>query len=160
MSDADQPRPAPAPGAPPTPDARRARRLGEDVRRLLDAPNFAALATLMPDGSPKVEPVWVGREGDHVLVATDARGLKGRNLALDGRVALSITDYANPYEQALIRGRVIETRPDDELVVLDRLSQQYIGRPFPRRKWSARVVYVIEAHVARYYRSPLEHTPG
>ena len=50
-------------------------------------------------------------------------------------------------------------RPD-ELVVLDRLSQQYIGRPFPRRKWSARVVYVIEAHVARYYRSPLEHTPG
>ena len=134
--------------------------LGADARRLLDAPNFASLATLMPDGSPKVEPVWVGREDDFVLVATDARGVKGRNIAGDTRVALSITDYQNPYEQLLIRGRVVETRSDDDLVVLDRLSEQYLGRPFPRRKWSSRVVYVIAADVARYYRSPLEHTPG
>lgn len=134
--------------------------LDADVRRLLDAPNFAALATLMPDGSPKVEPVWVGREGDLVLIATDRRGIKGRNLELDPRVALSITDYTNPYEQALIRGRVIETRDDNDLVVLDALSQRYLKRPFPRRKWSSRVVYVVEADVARYYKSPLEHTPA
>ena len=133
--------------------------LDADVRRLLDGANFASLATLMPDGSPKVEPVWVGREEDLVLVATDARSLKGRNVAGDARVALSITDHENPYEQALIRGRVIETRNDDELQVLDALSQQYLGGPFPRRKWSSRVVYVVEAHVARYYKSPLEHTP-
>lgn len=131
-----------------------------DVRRLLDAPNFAALSTLMPDGSPKVEPVWVGREGDHILIATDRRSLKGRNIELDKRVALSVTDFANPYEQALIRGRVIETRDDNDLVVLDALSQQYLNRPFPRRKWSSRVVYVIEADVARFYKSPLEHSPA
>ena len=131
-----------------------------DVRRLLDASNFASLATLMPDGSPKVEPVWVGREEDFVLVATDSRSLKGRNLAEDGRVALSVTDYANPYEQALIRGRVIETRDDNDLKVLDALSQQYLGKPFPRRKWSSRVVYVVEPQIARYYKSPLEHRPS
>ena len=84
-----------------------ARALDANVRRLLDAPNFASLATLMPDGSPKVEPVWVGREGDLVLIATDSRSLKGRNLDADGRVALSVTDYENPYEQVLIRGRVV-----------------------------------------------------
>ena len=137
-----------------------ARALDANVRRLLDAPNFASLATLMPDGAPKVEPVWVGREGDLVLIATDSRSLKGRNLDADGRVALSVTDYANPYEQALIRGRVIETRDDNDLQVLDALSQQYLGKPFPRRKWTSRVVYVVEASVARYYQSPLEHTPG
>ena len=137
-----------------------ARALDADVRRLLDAPNFASLATLMPDGAPKVEPVWVGREGDLVLIATDSRSLKGRNIDADGRVALSITDYENPYEQALIRGRVIETRDDNDLQVLDALSQQYLGKPFPRRKWTSRVVYVVEASVARYYQSPLEHTPG
>ncbi|MBJ22307.1 MAG: PPOX class F420-dependent oxidoreductase [bacterium] len=134
--------------------------LDADVRRLLDAPNFAALSTLMPDGSPKVEPIWVGREGDHILIATDRRGVKGKNLELDKRVALSITDFGNPYEQALIRGRVIETRDDNELVILDRLSHQYLSKPFPRRKWSTRVVYVVEADVARYYKSPLEHTPA
>ena len=137
-----------------------AQALDANVRRLLDAPNFASLATLMPDGAPKVEPVWVGREGDLVLIATDSRSLKGRNLDADGRVALSVTDYENPYEQALIRGRVIETRDDNDLQVLDALSQQYLGKPFPRRKWTSRVVYVVEASVARYYQSPLEHTPG
>ena len=136
-----------------------AKPLDPDVRRLLDAPNFAALSTLMPDGSPKVEPIWIGREGDHVLVATDERGLKGRNIALDKRVALSVTDYTNPYEQALIRGKVIETRDDNDLQILDALSQQYLDKPFPRRKWSSRVVYVIEAEIARYYRSPLVHSP-
>ena len=134
--------------------------LDSDVRRLLDAPNFAALSTLMPDGSPKVEPIWVGREGDHLLIATDQRGLKGKNIELDKRVALAITDFENPYEQALIRGRVIETRDDNDLLVLDALSHQYLDKPFPRRKWSSRVVYVVEADVARYYKSPLEHTPG
>ena len=137
-----------------------AQALDANVRRLLDAPNFASLATLMPDGSPKVEPVWVGREGDLVLIATDSRSLKGRNLDADGRVALSVTDYENPYEQVLIRGRVVETRDDNDLEVLDALSRQYLGKPFPRRKWSSRVVYVVEASVARYYQSPLEHTPG
>jgi len=137
-----------------------AQALDANVRRLLDAPNFASLATLMPDGAPKVEPVWVGREGDLVLIATDSRSLKGRNIDADGRVALSVTDYENPYEQALIRGRVVETRDDNDLKVLDALSRQYLGKPFPRRKWSSRVVYVVEASVARYYQSPLEHTPG
>jgi PPOX class probable F420-dependent enzyme len=135
------------------------RTLDEDVRRLLDAPNFAHLATLMPDGSPKVEPVWVGREGDHVLVATDRRGIKGRNIARDPRVALSIVDEHNPYEQVLIRGRVVETRDDASLEALDALSHAYLGRPFPRRRWPSRVVYVIEPRIARYYKSPLEHTP-
>jgi len=130
-----------------------------DTRRLLDAPNFAHLATLMPDGAPKVEPVWVAREGDRILVATDERTLKGRNMARDPRVALSIVSSENPYEQALIRGRVASVRGDDELRYLDRISQQYIGAPFPRRKWRSRAVYVIEAQLARYYLSALEHRP-
>jgi PPOX class probable F420-dependent enzyme len=129
--------------------------LDADVRRLVDGPNFAALATLMPDGSPKVEPVWIGRDGDHILIATDRRGLKGRNLELDKRVALSITSVDDPYEQALVRGRVVETRDDNDLTVLDELSSQYLGRPFPRRKWSSRVVYFVEPSIARYYQSPL-----
>jgi len=134
--------------------------LNDDIKRLLDAPNFAHLSTLMEDGSPKVEPCWVGREGNWVLIATDSNGIKGKNIARDKRVALSIVDFNNPYEQVLVRGAVIETRDDNDLRVLDKLSQQYLGSEFPRRKWSTRVVYVIEPSVARYYQSPLQHTPG
>ncbi len=137
-----------------------AKELDDDVKRLLDPPNFAHLATLMADGSPKVEPTWVGRHGNFVLIATDSRGIKGKNITRDCRVALSVTNFENPYEQALIRGVVIETRDDNGLEVLDALSRQYIGSEFPRRKWSSRVVYVIEPSVARYYQSPLKHTPA
>jgi hypothetical protein len=122
--------------------------LSDDAKRLLDAPNFAALTTLMEDGWPKTEPVWIGR-----------KSIKSINIERDPRVALSITDYANPYEQLLIRGRVVEAREDNDLAIMDALSQKYLGGPFPRRKWSSRVAYFIAPTVARYYKSPLQHTP-
>jgi hypothetical protein len=81
-------------------------------------------------------------------------------MARDPRVALSIVSLDNPYEQALIRGRVVEVRDDNALGYLDQMSQQYIGAPFPRRKWRSRAVYLIEATLARYYQSPLEHQPS
>jgi PPOX class probable F420-dependent enzyme len=80
-------------------------RLGDDARRLLDGANFGHLATLMPDGAPKVEPVWVWREDDRVLVTTDAKSLKARNVQRDPRVALSVTADEDPYEQHRARDR-------------------------------------------------------
>ena len=130
--------------------------LSEEARALVDGANPAHLATLMPDGSPKVEPVWIGREGDLLLMTTDWKNLKAGNLQRDGRVAISIVNRHDPYEQLLVRGFVAEVRSDDDLVLLDELSQTYLGTPFPRRRWSGRAVFVIEATTARYYHSPLK----
>ena len=132
-----------------------AKKLNDDMKRLIDAANFAHVATIQPDGSPKVEPVWIGREGDRIVVATDRKSLKSINLERDPRVAISLVSRDNPYEQLLIRGRVVESRDDNDLVGLDALSEAYLGKPFPRRKWSSRVLYLIEPSVARHYVSPL-----
>ncbi len=49
--------------------------LSPEATALIDRPNFAHLATLMADGSPHSVPVWVGREGDRLLVCTsEGRG--------------------------------------------------------------------------------------
>jgi PPOX class probable F420-dependent enzyme len=133
--------------------------LSDEAKRLVDAPNFAALTTLMEDGWPKTEPVWIGRDGDRIVICTDRKSIKSINIDRDPRVSLSITDFVNPYEQLLIRGRVVEAREDNDLAIMDVLSQKYLGAPFPRRKWSSRVAYFIEPTVARYYLSPLKHTP-
>ena len=127
----------------------------EEAIRLLQHANVAHLATLMPDGSPKVEPVWISLRGGDLLVTTDEKSIKTANLRKDPRVAISIVDRDTPLEQLLIRGRVVGFEPDDELAVLDEMSERYLGRPFPRRRWSARVVFVIEPDVVRHYRSPL-----
>jgi PPOX class probable F420-dependent enzyme len=128
-----------------------ARVLPEGAALLLDGANFGYLATLMPDGSPKVEPVWVAREGDMVLVVTDAASIKAKNVARDPRVALTVVAVDQPYEHMLLRGRVIAVRPDDDLAVLDTFSEKYLGRPYPRRRWHRRIVLVIHAHLVRYH---------
>jgi PPOX class probable F420-dependent enzyme len=137
------------------PGRQKPRTLNAAARRLLDGANFAHLSTLQLDGAPKAEPVWVLREGDFILITTDAKSLKARNIAADPRVALSIVDYHNPYEQLLVRGRVVETRGDPDLAVLDAMARKYLGVDFPRRKWVQRLVFVIEADTVRPYSSPL-----
>jgi len=129
--------------------------LSPAARALLDGANFGHLATLQEDGSPKVEPVWIGRDGDRLLVATDAKSIKARNVDHDPRVALSVTAFDDPYDQLLVRGTVTEVRADDDLAVLDDLSQRYLGTEFPRRRWSSRIVLVITPTLARHHRSPL-----
>ncbi len=134
--------------------------LSPDVRALLDEPNFAHLATLMPDGSPQSAPVWVGVEGDHVLVATGEGSLKARNTRRDPRVSLSVVAMDNPYREAQLRGRVVERRPDAKFEVMDRISRKYIGKEFPMRtNPEQRVVLVIEVQRARYTVLPFSHTP-
>lgn len=134
--------------------------LSDDAKRLLDGANVAHLATLEPDGSPRVEPIWIAREGELVLMTTAPGTLKGRNIEVDPRVALSIVEFDNPYEQLLIRGRVVEVRPDEDLAFLDSLALRYTSKPFARREWKRRAVYVIEPTVVRFHRSPLVHQPS
>ena len=133
--------------------------LTAEVKALIDRPNFAHLATLMPDGSPQSVPVWVGREGDRLLVCTSEGSLKGRNTKRDPRVAISIVDFDNPYEEIQLRGRVVERRADPDLKIMDPVSQKYIGKPFPMRSYEGRVALVIQVDRARYTKLPFEHTP-
>ncbi len=131
-----------------------------EVKRLLDGANFAHLATLLPDGSPQSVPVWVGRDGERVIICTGESSLKARNTARDPRVSLSIVDTQNPYEEAQLRGRVVERRPDPQLKVMDPISIKYTGKAFPFRSPEGRVALFIELDKVRYAKLPFEHTPA
>lgn len=133
--------------------------LPADIKALLDRPNFAHLATLMSDGSPQSVPVWIGREGDRILVCTGENSLKAKNTRRDARVALSVVDFHNPYEEAQLRGRVVEHRPDSDFKYMDAISHKYTGKPFPFRNPEGRVAIVIEIEKAKYTKLPFEHTP-
>jgi PPOX class probable F420-dependent enzyme len=133
--------------------------LSNEIKGLVDAPNFAHLATLMPDGSPQSAPVWVGREGDRILICTGEGSLKAKNTRRDPRVALSITDFHDPYKEAQLRGRVVERRPDADYKYMDPISHKYTGKPFPFRSPEGRVALVIEIEKSRSTKLPFEHTP-
>src|SRR5438876_691934 len=81
--------------------------LGDEVRGLLEAPNYGHLATVLPDGSPHSVPIWVLLEDERIAFFTQPGSRKAQNLARDPRVALSLTDFENPYLSAWLRGRVV-----------------------------------------------------
>ena len=83
-----------------------------DVRHIPDAANYVHLSTLRADGSPRNRVVRAGLEDDYILVCTSDAIWKAKDMRRDPRVALSVTDMANPYRMAAIQGRVVEVRPD------------------------------------------------
>jgi PPOX class probable F420-dependent enzyme len=119
--------------------------LPDEIRALLAGRNLAHLATVMPDGSPHSVPIWIGVDDDDRLVMfTQTTTRKSRNIERDPRVAISVEDRENPYLQADLRGRVvgrIDAPASHE--VSDRLSQKYLGKPFPWHQ-PTMVAYVIE----------------
>ena len=137
-----------------------ATKLSDDIRRLIDGPNFAHLATIMADGSPQSAPVWVSREGDRVLVGTSEGSLKGRNTRRDPRVALSIVDVRDPYVEAQLRGRVVERRSDTSFTLKDATARKYTGKEFPWRNPEGQVTLVIEVDRAKFAKLPFTHAPG
>jgi PPOX class probable F420-dependent enzyme len=121
--------------------------IAEPVRRLINGANYAHLATLLPNGAPHSVPMWVGMENGHIAVMTSPNSRKARNLERDPRVALSITDHDRPFVMATVRGRVTERVDGDRgWTIIDRLSQKYIGQPYPLR--TDRVIYLIQPEYA------------
>jgi len=103
--------------------------LGDKLKELLDSPVFVNLATVQPDGSPQVSPVWVKRDGDDVLISTTVGRRKEANLRRDPRVSVLLQRFDSPYEYAEIRGTAeLTTEGGQELI--DELSQKYTGKMY------------------------------
>lgn len=103
--------------------------LSDDLKVLLDTPVFVSVATIQPDGSPQVSPVWVKRDGDDVLISTTVGRQKEKNLRRDPRVTVLLQPFDAPYTYAEIRGTAeLTTEGGPELI--DELSLKYTGKKY------------------------------
>ncbi len=107
---------------------------------------FVYLATLMPDSSPQVTPIWFNTDGVHILINTAKGRIKDRNMRARPQVALCIQDPSNPYRYLQIRGRVVEFTTDGADEHIDALTLKYRGLPkYPSRQpGEQRVKYKIQ----------------
>ncbi|WP_457033930.1 PPOX class F420-dependent oxidoreductase [Kitasatospora sp. P5_F3] len=98
----------------------------EAVRALLDAPVPAVLATVNPDGGPQTSVVWVGRDGDELVISSAAGRRKVRNLEREPRASLTVYDPADPLRYVELRGRAT-VREDEGRALAVALAEQYEG---------------------------------
>ena len=132
--------------------------MSAEAQSLVRRPNIAHLATLRADGSPKMDPVWIELTDEStVTIATGQDSVKTRNVLRDPRIAISIVDIDNPYEELQLRGTCV-VEPDPTMATLDALSHKYTGRPFPSRGDDG-VVLRITVTQYLYQDLPFEHTP-
>jgi PPOX class probable F420-dependent enzyme len=112
---------------------------------LFDKKVFAGLATLMPDGSPQVTPVWIDYDGENLLVNTAAGRQKDKNLQRDERVAVMLVDPDNPYRYLEVRGRVVERTHEGADEHINKMAKKYIGQDvYPyRQPGEVRTLYKI-----------------
>lgn len=125
--------------------------LSERDRQILEAPNFASIATTKSDGAPHVSTVWIDLDGDDVLINTAEGLVKTENVRRDPRVSISVFDRTDPYEQVVIRGTVVEITPEGADSHIDALAKKYLGvDEYPWREAGERrlVVRVRPDHVS------------
>jgi len=119
-------------------------KIPEDFLDLFTKPAFCHLATIMPDGSPQVSPVWVDFDGENLIINSEAGRQKDLNMRRDSRVAIEVQDPQNPYRYLLVRGKVIEittTGADEEI---DKMALRYTGELYKYKNPNhPRVIYKV-----------------
>ncbi|HWJ63460.1 MAG TPA: PPOX class F420-dependent oxidoreductase [Acidimicrobiales bacterium] len=104
--------------------------LNDAARAAITGGHLAHLVTLDPDGSPQLSIVWVGLDGDDIVLGHLGQGRKLANLARDPRVALSLeTGVRNDMgldEYLTVRGTAA-IEPGGAPELLQRLAHVYLG---------------------------------
>jgi len=109
--------------------------LSEKARALISRPVLASLATLNPDGSPQITPLWVDLDGDDVVFNTAQGRKKARNLERDSRVAVTVIDPDDQYNVVAFQGTVSDVTTEGADAHIDAMAKKYLGvDTYPMRR--------------------------
>jgi PPOX class probable F420-dependent enzyme len=120
--------------------------LSDEQKQFFRKPNFGHLATLEPDGSPQVTPVWIDVDDEHILVNTAKGRKKVRNVERDPRVSVEVVEQDNPYSMLSVKGKVVGMTTDGADQHIDAMAKKYLGQdsyPF-RRPGEERIILKIQ----------------
>jgi len=109
-----------------------------------DSKAFLYLATLMPDGSPQVTPVWFSTDGEHILVNTNEGRVKDKNMKARPKVAMTIQDPKDRYRYLGIRGEVVSYTTEGADEHINKLSLRYDDELWKPREEQRRIIFRIK----------------
>ena len=114
--------------------------------KMAQGPNYAALTTLFDDGSPQTHTMWVGTDGEHLLINTEIHRVKYKNIKNDPRVTVMIWKHDDAFKFVEVRGKVVgEITGQDAIDNIQDLSEKYFGKPYPFTIQTERIVLKVLA---------------
>ena len=114
----------------------------EDLLYLLTSDHIGSVSSLRRDGSIATNLMWIDWDGEHVLTSSPVGSRKAANWRANPQVSVSVVDHYDDWRFVIVRGRVVDIRPDVDLEFIDRMSMRYTGAPYRRRE-NPREVFVI-----------------
>ena len=99
----------------------------DDYHDLFETDAFANFATVLPDGTPHVTPVWVDYDGEYVIINTARGRQKERNVQRNPKVGLSVMDPDDPYRFVQIQGEVETVTEEGAVEHINELAARYMG---------------------------------
>jgi PPOX class probable F420-dependent enzyme len=128
------------------------------VLELAHGKNLASVTTLLPDGTPMTQPLWVDADDEHVLLNTEVHRQKFKNVSRDPRVTVLIVDPEAPQLYVEVRGQVVDSVTGPEAREhIDVLAQKYTGGNYRNAIQSERVILKI-APDRQYVREPAHYS--
>jgi len=118
-----------------------------ELTDLLTTNVLAHVSATRRDGSIAHYLMWVDHDGEHVLTSSPVGSRKGAHWRRDPRVTLSVVDRSDDWRFLIIRGRVVDVRPDEGLAFIDRMSERYTGGPYRMRQYEREVFVIQPEHV-------------
>jgi hypothetical protein len=86
--------------------------------------------------------MWIDWDGEHILTSSPVGSAKGRHVRANPRVAVSTVDRDDPWRYVIVRGRVTDIRPDENLEFIDKMSLRYTGELYLRRNFEREVFQI------------------
>lgn len=118
--------------------------LDHDVKTFAQGKHFAALTTMLPDGQPQTQIMWVDADDDYVLLNTETGRQKYRNVTQNDRITVTVFDESNPYRYVEARGRLAGTVTGPEARAhIDKLAQKYVGTDYSNTIATERVILQV-----------------
>ncbi len=101
----------------------------ESAKAVIESGRLAHFVTVNRDGSPHTTIVWVGLDGDDIVIGKLMEDQKVRNIGRDPRVSLSIEaegDQMGMQNYLVVEGTATVT-PGGAPQLLQELAQRYVG---------------------------------